>query len=182
MSDDYSAKYAVSITGLDEILAKIPNEVRRRESATRMITKIALAVRAEAMHRIPKRTGNTARNIEHRVNPATLVGQVGVFPDHEKVSKVAMYLETGTGLYGPKHSLIYPKTKKVMAWPVGSGGVSLTLSGQHRARDKNKAFAYARSTKGMHPQPWLWPSWVATEPLRSKVIQEEAAHIFGKPE
>lgn len=53
----------------------------------------------------------------------------------------ALYVHDGTGLYGPKHALIYPKRRKVMRWKAGYG--------------KKGGYAYARHTKGMRPNPFL---------------------------
>lgn len=49
----------------------------------------------------------------------------------------AIWLEYGTGLYGPHHQKIVPKNKKFLHWT--------DRSGEH----------FARSTKGMQPQPFI---------------------------
>ena len=59
--------------------------------------------------------------------------------------KHALYLETGTGLYGPKHHLIYPKVAKFLRWASYKGN---TVTG----------YMYARFIKGMHPQPAIKPN------------------------
>lgn len=51
--------------------------------------------------------------------------------------KYARFVHDGTGLYGPRASLIYPKTKKALKW-TGKKGV-----------------VYARYTRGMKPNPFL---------------------------
>jgi len=53
----------------------------------------------------------------------------------------ALYVHDGTGLYGPKHSLIYPRKKKVLRWKASYG--------------KKGGYAYARYTRGMRPNPFL---------------------------
>jgi hypothetical protein len=53
--------------------------------------------------------------------------------------KYGMWVHDGTGLYGPRHSYIYPKTKRYMRWrPKGSQG-----------------YVYAKRTKGMRGNPFL---------------------------
>lgn len=53
--------------------------------------------------------------------------------------KYGMWVHDGTGLYGPRHSYIYPKTKRYMRWrPKGS-----------------QAYVYAKRTKGMRGNPFL---------------------------
>lgn len=59
--------------------------------------------------------------------------------------KHALFLETGTGLYGPLHHLIYPKVAKFLAW---QGWVKNTTSG----------WIFARFTRGMPAQPAIKPN------------------------
>lgn len=47
------------------------------------------------------------------------------------------FLERGTGLYGPGHTLIKPKTASILTWIEGSRRI------------------FAKSTKGMKPQPFI---------------------------
>lgn len=51
--------------------------------------------------------------------------------------KYARFVHDGTGLYGPHAQRIYPKNGPVLSWK--SGGV----------------YVYAKSTKGMRPNPFL---------------------------
>ncbi len=55
----------------------------------------------------------------------------------------AAYLEFGTGVYGPKKSRIYPKTKKALAWGKNLGG-------------GKKEFVF-KSVAGMMPSPFIRP-------------------------
>jgi hypothetical protein len=59
--------------------------------------------------------------------------------------KHALFLETGTGLYGPKHSRIYPKVAKFLSW------IPFT---------KNTAGGriFVKSTRGMEAQPAIKPN------------------------
>jgi hypothetical protein len=49
----------------------------------------------------------------------------------------ALYVHDGTGLFGPKHALIRPRSKKVLRWKGKSG------------------YIYAKYTRGMQPNPFL---------------------------
>lgn len=49
----------------------------------------------------------------------------------------ARYVHDGTGLHGPKRSLIYPRRAKVLRWR------------------RNGAYVYARYTRGMRPNTFL---------------------------
>lgn len=53
----------------------------------------------------------------------------------------AIYVHEGTGLYGPKHQVIRPRTAKVLAFKMKSGGNSKKI--------------FARFTRGMQPNPFL---------------------------
>lgn len=52
--------------------------------------------------------------------------------------KHARWVHDGTGIYGPHHQMIEPKTAKMLAWQ-GSGG----------------KYIFARQVKGMPPNPFL---------------------------
>ena len=57
----------------------------------------------------------------------------------------AKYLETGTGIYGPRHQRIYPRTAKFLSWiPF------------HRNTPGGRVFV--KSTKGMPAQPAIAPN------------------------
>lgn len=68
--------------------------------------------------------------------------------------KYAMWVHDGTGLYGPRHTYIYPKVKRYMRWrPKGGTG-----------------FVYARRTKGMRGNPFLTDALEHTRLGRVQVI------------
>ena len=62
----------------------------------------------------------------------------------------ALYVHEGTGLYGPKHARIYPRTAKVMVWPAKGGSKKFG-----KKKGKFKGRVVARSTKGMPGNPFL---------------------------
>lgn len=67
----------------------------------------------------------------------------------------AIFVEQGTGLYGPRASRIYPKRGKFMVWPVKNN------SGTGRRRykgGKTQTHVFARSTAGMKARPFLVPA------------------------
>ena len=71
------------------------------------------------------------------------------------------YVEEGTGLYGPKHAKITPKTASVLRWlggTYGPGG-SLRLTGERRKGKAGAAAAYifAMSVKGRPATPYFYP-------------------------
>lgn len=95
-----------------------------------------------------RKTGNLGRSIR----PGFLSASKA-FVNAE--ASYAAYVEKGTGIYGPKHRPIVPKTKKVLAWRTGS----VTLSGRSRVKggQETAGWAFARSVKGRKPTPFLEP-------------------------
>ena len=57
----------------------------------------------------------------------------------------AKFLETGTGLFGPKRKRIFPKTKKYLVFPIVSGNTA-------------GEWIRVKSTKGMKAQPMIKPN------------------------
>lgn len=82
----------------------------------------------------PKDTGALAASIGGRVAPGrgALVGIIEATAPH------AMFVHGGTGLYGPRKALIFPKRAKVMRWTTKGGDV-----------------VFARFTRGQRAQPFL---------------------------
>jgi len=67
-----------------------------------------------------------------------------------------IYVEKGTGLYGPKHHLIVPTKAKALHWKGGGAG-KVRLSGRSRVV-KGKSLGddvFAMSTKGSKAQPFF---------------------------
>lgn len=64
----------------------------------------------------------------------------------------AIYVHEGTGVYGPKHSLIYPVKGRFMRWPAinNSGSGNRRYSG-----GRTQMFIFAKSTRGMPGRPFL---------------------------
>lgn len=58
----------------------------------------------------------------------------------------ALFVHEGTGLYGPRHQLIKPKTGKVLVFPSKAHG---------KKKGKFKGRVVVRSTKGMAPNRFL---------------------------
>ena len=94
---------------------------------------VALQIRTTAQVLVPKRTYALMSHII--AEP---------FAEGAMVSVQELYgafVEYGTGLYGPKHQVITPKTAKVMAWKGSDGNM-----------------VFAASTKGMHAKPYFNPA------------------------
>lgn len=94
------------------------------------VDRVVVAARRFA----PKKTHELERSIHGRVERQG--GKwVGVI---EATAKHALWVHDGTGLYGPRKHLIYPKHAKVLAW-----------------RGDDGKMHFARFIRGQRPQPFL---------------------------
>lgn len=100
---------------------------------------------------IPRKTSTTSRSLQPRIISETRAEIIG--------SPVAVYLDTGTGLYGPLHHRITPLAAKALAFHVGTFGKggSLRLSGKPRvgAAGLGASLVIVRSTAGMKARPYI---------------------------
>ncbi len=70
-------------------------------------------------------------------------------------SIVNLWLDQGTGLYGPRHARITPKAARAMRW-AATASKGFRLSGAARAVKGNViGYAFATSTKGMEGRPFI---------------------------
>lgn len=92
----------------------------------------AVAIRTGAQQKVPKRSFVLMNSIIAEAIPGGAMTEV-----HEIYGT---YVEFGTGLFGPLHRRITPKSGKVLAW-MGPEGM-----------------LFARSTKGMKAQPFFNPA------------------------
>jgi hypothetical protein len=193
--------YSIEVQGMDGLLARIPNDAKRRQVAVNILRKLTLSIEGKAKVLVRKRTGNTARDISSAVDKALLIGIVG------NVSKVGRFLEEGTGIFGPLNHRIFPLHARALAWPAGISGVgmeridmglvsaihtgsggtihatrkTLRLTGQHTAtyaKGGKAQMAFRRSIAGMHKAPFLHPAYDATLPLIPLVIEEQSKLLF----
>jgi len=150
---------AVEVEGFNQLVADVneagPNSERLMKAAlVNSVNKIQSEARAHAPHK----TGTLQRSILTQVDYPE--GQVQVN------EKYGIWLEEGTGIYGPTGSRITPKKAKALAW--GSGG----------------SMVFARSTKGMKARPFFKPGIEkSVEYINAqfqKVIERLASGLAGK--
>lgn len=87
-------------------------------------------------------------------------------------SIVNLWLDEGTGLYGPRHARITPRAARALAFHVGSAK-SLRLSGRPRAGSAGRGatLVVVRSTRGMRARPFIARSLAsATGKLGTDVV------------
>lgn len=116
-----------------------------------------------------RRSGMTGRSV--RVENVTATSA------QVYASRVALWIDRGTGLYGPKHQRITPTSKRALSW-MGGPAAAFRLTGAVR---KGKAGAGAfritvRSTAGMKARPYIGRALLLTV---QQVERELGAEIVG---
>jgi len=111
--------------------------------AKNMLTRL-LRVEAAAKKNLdtdPRRidTGHLRSSITHEFAlGSSWVGRVGTNVDY------APYVHDGTGIYGPRHQLIRPVTKKALRWRTKTGGKSGA-----------GGYTFSKWSRGMRPNRFL---------------------------
>ena len=104
-------KVSVEIKGaLLKKMMSVPEEVATGITRAGMI-RLVEAIEAKAVKLVPVRTSNLQRSITSNVSPDGKKGEI------RATAPYAKYVHEGTGLFGPFHQLIRPKTKKALFWP-----------------------------------------------------------------
>lgn len=125
---------------LDEVRAKI----ERRKVATLLVAKqVGKIMEGDARQRASweDRTGHTRQGIQGGADVRRNGEERMAVVYLAHTMRSGLYLETGTGLYGPKKRKIRPKHKKALRFPIGGG-----------------KFVVAGAVKGMKPQPIIKPT------------------------
>lgn len=110
------------------------NHRELKEKMNLVIEGVAHDLVKEMRIQCPKDTGFLMRNIKYSI---TDKGIEFSFPYY------TVFLEYGTGIFGPKKEMITPKTKKALAWGKDLGG--------------GKKEFVRKSVKGITPRPFIRP-------------------------
>lgn len=143
-----------------------------REQLAIALNSAAQDVQNKAVELAPHKSGRLwgslhvggAGNIGRNATPENLTAMVGTNLSY------ARYQEEGTGLYGPKKQLIYPRNGKVMAF-VPYGNVVDTGTGGGVA-------VFARSVKGVKPHWYLKQAFEQIKPNWTNYIQTAVQRII----
>ena len=140
----------IEVEGLNDLI----RDVKRaggdaRPLVTAALTNSATRTQSEQRRRAAHRTGTLQRSILPQVHYPTAEVEV-----HEKYG---IFVEKGTGIYGPRHRPITPKSAKVLAFKAGGSMV------------------FTKKVLGMKPRPFFKPGWQAAQPfIRSQFDQVTA--------
>jgi hypothetical protein len=121
------------------------------QGSTGIMKRVAAYTRGQLVRNMPRKTGLTAGSLRPTVLSPTKAEIHG--------SPVAVWIDIGTGLYGPQHHVITPRAAKALAFHVGTfgRGGSLRLSGSPRSGKAGlgASLVIVRSVKGMKPRPYI---------------------------
>lgn len=139
-------EYSIKIEGLDELRAALASV---GGNAKPLIQKalVASALKVQDLARIkaPHRTGTLQRSIQ--IETSELQAEVKV------IEKYGLYIEQGTGIYGPENKMIEirPRNKKALFWPGAAYPVKVVRQKGQKARpffgpaiQESKAFINAQ--------------------------------------
>jgi len=113
-----------------------------------ILRALQLSTIHEAQTLAPRKTGFLQRNIA----PGAITKDYAIVDANAPYSG---FVEFGTGIYGPLHRKIVAKSGKIMAWRVGA--VRLTGRSRVSSGQETAGWAFARSTRGRPPTPFLIP-------------------------
>ncbi len=136
---------AETVVGLSALHARF-HALESADMTKGMMKKAAAYTRGQMIRNMAavgaRKTGTTAASIQPRNITETSAEIWG--------SPVLVYIDEGTGLFGPLHHRITPQAAKVLAWQ--GGGSRLT------GRGKGSSWHFATSTKGMRARPYIQKS------------------------
>lgn len=161
-------EWSVEVEGLDAVLARFDalTEGQLEEAAQRGMDKWALIVADGAKERAPYRSGKGRRAIYTRPLGDDLGAEV-VVPPIDGVPYM-FYQHEGTGVYGPRGAPIVPVNAKFLRFTVRT----IRVSASGRARS-GSSVVYARSVRGVPPNPFLLDSFFATVDEGKRAVADE---------
>lgn len=120
------------ISGLDKMAVRLSKASDAIEKGSvELMNASTLMVQGKAKENAPVDKSTLRKSIQRNFN-----AEQGIVGSNLEYAK---YQEEGTGIYGPNHAPIYPKTKKYLAW-----------------QNKNGQWFRARSVKGVKPRLFLF--------------------------
>jgi hypothetical protein len=121
--------------------------------------ELGRAVENEAKRRCPVDEGRLRASLQHTVSVegTRVVARVGSDLEY------AAYVHHGTGIYGPRHALIYPVSARVLSWVPRTGGQGSRV-GRGRKGKGETGRVFARYVRGMPARPFLVEALQAVSP------------------
>lgn len=139
------------LAGLTRALKEYPAISRLILQRAFVGTQAAFAKHTLKGNPVPYRTGFLLASFRFKAD--TLAARW--FP----TAAYAPYVEFGTGIYGPRGGLIYPKTARVLSWATGgsTGAYATSASGRryYKSGAGTAGRVFARYIKGSRAHPFM---------------------------
>lgn len=153
--------YAISVKviGSEELknaFLKAPKQVAKEIGGA--IEKTALETQRKAVEYAPHRFGDLQRSITTK---GPFVTQDNIFAKVGTDKNYALFQEQGTGLYGPEHRLIVPKTAKALYALDRSGRIA----------------GFFKSSKGTKPKWFMKKAHEEAKPILTDYMRTAIARI-----
>lgn len=143
----------VEVVGLKQFQEKLAKSGANATVLTRAaVVNASEVVKSRIRAKAPHRTGTLQRGVQYE-----MVGSLASVVSEQE--KYGIFVEEGTGLYGPKNELIRPQTAKVLHFT--SGGKEV----------------FARYTRGMKAQPFFKPGTEEALPLVQAIFKKVSDEI-----
>jgi hypothetical protein len=145
-----------------------PGEVDRilREERVHAVDQAMGVIVGEVRASVPKVTGETARRVSHTI---MVIGNkvIGQFVPG---SAVLEWLEEGTGIYGPAHHLIQPRSAQALRFP------------NRRGSGVRGPWAFAKFVRGIRPRRYVENAYEKTDARRQTALQHGADRAAARIE
>ncbi|MDD5305529.1 MAG: hypothetical protein PHS14_20705 [Elusimicrobia bacterium] len=157
------------VVGVPQLEARL-RRMAQAERGGAPMKAAAIATVGALKRNVPRATGKTGASIVPMAIGPTTAEIWG--------SKVIVFLEKGTGLFGPKHHIITPLAAKALAFHSKAKGAAMGAKyrltgrmtvGSARALGAGSDMVVVRSVKGMPAQPFIEQSMA------------EASALVGQP-
>jgi len=152
------ADFEVSLQGFDELAAKLKDSTIIENVARKMLSRALAIAQSVAVKEAP---------VDQNTLRGSLVGGShidGSWPNLKGILgtnvSYARYQEEGTGIYGPKASLIYPKSAKVLAF-VPNG---------NRVNAKGGVAVFARYVRGVQAHHYMQKAFQAVKDQMDEIL------------
>ncbi len=139
--------YDIEIKNLDKVLKEFENSPEKIDKdLQKSVKNIGATIVGIEKKEAPVGTGHLRRNIIFKYYPIS----VEIFPN----TKYASYIESGTGLYGPRHDYIRPVSAKALAFKI------------------NGRWVFAKKTKGQKANKFVKRTADKAGPVANAIINK----------
>lgn len=170
-----TVRISVTVKGLEDVRRRVRGmtDANMQRALQKGLNNAARQIVTAAKQRAPYGSGALRRSGYYRASPAPGVARAeAVFPPIGG-KPIAVWQHEGTGIYGPRGAPITPVKADALRWETtyGKGFVRISKSG--RARRPESHVQFAKSVKGVRPNPFLLDAFESA--IAAGVIRKELA-------